>query len=228
MAKRNLKTPITSKEEAKQHPDMERWVMGGNPDAILAQEARGADSFVTSDTLPTDISNRTEAEAYLKTLGFKFLGPVPNDKLFQYVKFPEGWKRKPDSDDPRHITLLDNKDRKRGYIFYKAAFYDRKASMHLDRRFDFHTDYSPGSSKAKYSQAWVEDYSYTVPKKVFVTEKIERTSDKYWDFDMQVEQLAHEWLIDMFPGSDKFSMYWEYKEVFEPCLCGGRHVINGN
>jgi hypothetical protein len=99
-----------------------------SPGAIERQEAQGQKSFVKSDTLPTDMS--PECKAALESFGFKFVGEVPGDPLFQFVEFPPGWKKKP-TDHSMWSELLDPTGKTVASIFYKAAFYDRGSHMHL-------------------------------------------------------------------------------------------------
>ncbi len=107
---------------------MQGWVMGGNPDAILTQEAEGQKEVVAYDVLPTEM--RDNEKVVLEAEGFVFLGPVPGDDLFQYVKFPAGWTKRP-TDHSLYTELLDPCGRVRGIISYKAAFYDRWAKLSL-------------------------------------------------------------------------------------------------
>lgn len=56
--------------------------------AIEAQEHRQQE-LVQSDTLPKDCR-----PSGLAALGITVIGPVPGDDLFQFVKLPEGWKKR--------------------------------------------------------------------------------------------------------------------------------------
>ncbi len=99
------------------------WLMGGNPGGIEAQEARGQQQLVESDVLPTEVrGNKAELEA----AGVVFGDPVPGDPLFCSVQLPAGWQKQP-TDHAMWSDLVDDQGRKRAGIFYKAAFYDRKA-----------------------------------------------------------------------------------------------------
>lgn len=96
------------------------------PGGIERQEAMGQAAFVgTKSSLPIECP-RAELEA----LGFVFGEPI--DDLFVSVTFPAGWSKKA-TDHSMWSDLLDDQGRKRGSIFYKAAFYDRRAFMHLER-----------------------------------------------------------------------------------------------
>ena len=57
----------------------------------------GQRSLVASDTLPRDIQDSYDArrggKAALEASGVVFEGPVPDDRLFQFVRLPEGWHK---------------------------------------------------------------------------------------------------------------------------------------
>src|ERR1700722_16451382 len=104
----------------------------GPSGAIEAQEKRGQAEPVGSDVHPKDNRDR---EHFIK-LGFVFKGDVPGDDLFEYVIFPKGWSKVPDPTHAMHTDIVDPEGRVRGGIFYKAAWYDRKAGCSLKRRYD--------------------------------------------------------------------------------------------
>jgi len=136
------RAPINTKEMASHRLDMVGWLFGGAPDMILEQEAQGQRSLIESDTLPVDISagGDYDPKAILESAGMRFLGGVDGDPLFQYVELPYGWK-KVSTNHPMHSKLIDGDGRERAGIFYKAAFYDRRADMRLVRRFDVYPDH---------------------------------------------------------------------------------------
>lgn len=116
------------------------WVMGGNPQAILLQEAAGQRQLAESDILPTDMGHDGKTRATLEGYGVKFLGVVAGDPMFQNVELPPGWKKIP-TDHSMWSKLIDDQGRERAAIFYKAAFYDRSAHLHLTRRFSVNRDW---------------------------------------------------------------------------------------
>lgn len=134
--KKKLKSPRNTAQETQDKPILGLVTTMG--DGILTQEAQGQQSLVNSDTLPTKI-NQSDKEA-LESFGVKFLGGAEGDDLFQYVELPEGWEKKP-ANHSMWSDLVDDKGRKRADIFYKAAFYDRRAHMSLSRRFHVLFDY---------------------------------------------------------------------------------------
>jgi len=98
-----------------------------NPDKhIEGMEAEGQQQLVDSNVLPTEM--RSEDREKLELLGVQFLEIVPDDYLFTYVTLPEGWKVIP-TEHNMWTTLVDGKGKEIASIFYKAAFYDRKAFL---------------------------------------------------------------------------------------------------
>ena len=106
--------------------DMDNFMVAATPGGIEAQEAMGQAALVgTKDTLPKDCPQKE-----LEALGFVFGGPI--DDLFINVTFPAGWSKKA-TEHSMWSELLDETGKKRGAIFYKAAFYDRRAFIRLER-----------------------------------------------------------------------------------------------
>lgn len=104
---------------------LENFRAAVTPGGIERQEAEGQRIFVASEVLPIDCP-----QSELEALGFKFGEPV--DDLFVAVQFPDGWKKKA-TDHSMWSELIDPEGKVRASIFYKAAFYDRKAHMSLDK-----------------------------------------------------------------------------------------------
>ena len=102
------------------------WLFGGNPGAIESQEKRGQDQVVASSgtTLPVDGSNTPEIAA----LGIKFGDPVEGDPLFRHAELPDGWSVKA-TDHSMWSDVVDANGKAKASIFYKAAFYDRRARI---------------------------------------------------------------------------------------------------
>lgn len=119
-------------------------IEGGSSAAIERQEAQGQKELVNSATLPTTMRGR--AKEVLEQAGVKFLGPVEGDPLFQYVELPAGWKKVP-TDHSMASKLVDERGRVRASIFYKAAFYDRKADVSVVTRYKIANDYESEDTK---------------------------------------------------------------------------------
>ena len=111
--------------------DIFRAFTGDTSGAILHQEKVGLAALVDIPVIPV---RGTEGffEPLFERAGIQ-LGPVcEKDPLFREVTLPEGWTRV--LEDGR-IRFKDEQGRCRVQCHYKAAFYDRKASVFLTPRF---------------------------------------------------------------------------------------------
>lgn len=100
---------------------------GGGPAVtryVEDMEAAGQQQLLHSDRLPT------EAHGDFEALGFTFGEPDPDDPLFRPATLPAGWTRE-GSDHAMGSYLLDERGVRRVSVFYKAAFYDRCANIHV-------------------------------------------------------------------------------------------------
>lgn len=105
--------------------NLDNFIAASTPGGIEAQEKAGQSDLVHSSQLPKDGCDR----AQLETLGFTFGDDV--DDLFVNVKFPPGWKLNP-TDHSMWSELIDENGTVRGSVFYKAAFYDRRAFIRMN------------------------------------------------------------------------------------------------
>ncbi|SHI66127.1 hypothetical protein [Streptomyces sp. 3214.6] len=101
---------------------------GGTDRAIAEQERSGQAQLVNSDRLPSDMNGASDAD--FEAVGITFGEPDPADPLFRPATLPEGWKRQR-SDHDMWSYVADELGRRRVAVFYKAAFYDRRAFMRL-------------------------------------------------------------------------------------------------
>jgi hypothetical protein len=98
-------------------------------DAVLAQEKIGQLELANSSQLP--ISGLLGERVRWEALGVKILDEVPSDDpLFCHVELPAGWRKVP-RDHDYWTDLVDADGTVRAEIFYKAAFYDRRANVRL-------------------------------------------------------------------------------------------------
>lgn len=109
--------------------DFHNMVTAATPGGIEAQEKAGQALLVASTNMPKEMSPSREA---FEKVGFKFGNEV--DELFLSATLPAGWKRAA-TDHSMHSKILDEQGRERVTIFYKAAFYDRRADANLVRRY---------------------------------------------------------------------------------------------
>lgn len=181
--------------------------MGSGGAAIEAQEARGQQSFVNSTTLPTDIKSYDyDAKVILEVAGVKFGDVVEDDPLFQYVELPAGWEKEA-TDHSMWSNLIDEKGRERAKIFYKAAFYDRSASLSLSRRYKYHRDYDRAKSEGV-AVCVVTDCA----EAIHTTEPIPLPGERgkcYEEVIGKVDEIAETWLNEHYPEWKNPGAYWD-------------------
>ena len=113
-----------------------RGPTAGTPEAILASEAAGQQQLVNGTSLPKE--SRPPWEEVVKHVRLIIDDVV--DDIFVSVTLPDGWTKKPTSHN-MWSELYDDKGRLRASMFYKAAFYDRKAHMSWERFIYVSSDY---------------------------------------------------------------------------------------
>jgi hypothetical protein len=152
---------------------------------IESMEAKGQQEVVHSDLLPLDGPNTD----VLEKLGFKIGEKVEDDDLFRHVTLPEGWSRK-GGEHSMQSSILDAKGRERISVFYKAAYYDRKASWSLLPR------YTTTWNNDK-DQAWcVKDADGTI---LFQPDGMERSA---------AMDACYAWVKERFPTTNAID-YWD-------------------
>jgi hypothetical protein len=110
---------------------LENLIVASTPGGIEAQEASEQRRAVAAQRLPKEGTSGASRAAW-ERMGFAFGNDA--DDLFVNVAFPKGWRLQA-TDHSMWNHLLDDKGRQRASMFYKGAFYDRKAHVHLDRRY---------------------------------------------------------------------------------------------
>lgn len=191
--------------------------------AIERQEAEGQRELVQSETLPSECSK--ENQSALEAGGVVFGKHVGGDTLFRYVTLPTGWKKVP-TDHAMWSKLVDEKGRERAAIFYKGAFYDRKAALHALRRFQIREDFqrdADGSIVHNYetTRAYVLDGE----TRIFETDWItiaqpvaglpvheHRAAWNAYEAKMKTagaRALANAWLAARYPNHTDPSAYWD-------------------
>lgn len=191
--------------------DLENALISSTPGGIEAQEARGQQDFVASETLPIIISygNRRDFE----DMGIVFGEDA--DDLFRYVQLPDGWRKEP-TDHSMHSHLLDEKGRKRASIFYKAAFYDRSANLSISRRFSYCSEPVRGYDDPDYRTSKWEAVVTDCEKVVWSSdEKLEPQPDgreaslEWYDAKDELAHLGKAWLEEHYPDWRDPTAYWD-------------------
>lgn len=98
--------------------------------AIEMMEKQGQEQLCASTVLPTEAPDACLQA--LEEAGIKFGDVVEGDALFRFVTLPPKWKLR---STPHNMwsELVDETNSVRVDVFYKAAFYDRRAFMRLRR-----------------------------------------------------------------------------------------------
>lgn len=116
----------TSKRSAARH--LAGGLEMGPSTYIEAMEGLGQVEVVGSDILPVLCQ---DGDAALRDLGIE-LGPADaDDLLFRHVRLPQGWRREGSAHD-MWSYVVDETGAKRVAVFYKAAFYDRRAFCRVE------------------------------------------------------------------------------------------------
>lgn len=103
--------------------DFQNAIVAATPGGIEAQEAAGQRALVsTFRQLPKDMG--ADGLKTAVAMGFKIGKDV--DELFVSVEAPAGWSMDA-TGHSMHNNILDAAGHERGAVFYKAAFYDRRA-----------------------------------------------------------------------------------------------------
>lgn len=198
-------------DESKDDPllQMARTMFGGDT-PIEDQEARGQKSFVNSCDLPTKCHTASDI---LEKIGVRLGEPYPDDPVFCPAILPEGWK-KVATDHSMHSDLVDDRGRRRAGIFYKAAFYDRSASISFIPRFmieENYDDFKGEDYRNTHIQFMVTDRTGESPFKCDPEPNPPR--EEGWEKseairEKQTAQCA-DWLKKSFPNWQDLTAYWD-------------------
>lgn len=101
----------------------------GTVEGILASEKADQDTVVNSDILPRFVGMSQDSKPKLESIGIQVIGV--HDDLFYNVILPDGWYKE-GTDHSMWSSLFDENHKLRASIFYKAAFYDRKAHIQIE------------------------------------------------------------------------------------------------
>lgn len=186
------------------------------PGGIEAQEREEQKRMVKASRLPkafkaydwpADTSFRDKWDVLAEKLGI--VKRADYDDLFVTVDLPTGWEIRA-SDHAMWSYLHDGKGRQRASIFYKGAFYDRRADWSLDRRYYTrmvydtpNNDYAPNVDNITYG-VWDADGNKALFKGEFYSR-----SDKDWAKQDAIEKEALEWLKAHFPDYANPFAYWD-------------------
>jgi hypothetical protein len=182
--------------------DIQNFAVALTPGGIERQEKEGQIEQSFQDTLPIDLRG---TRGDFEKVGFIFGDNV--DDTFVSAQFPDGWRKRP-TDHSMWIDIIDAKGRKRGSIFFKAAFYDRSAHAFLSRRFSVQESYDGPH------RVMVVDACGEVKQEIGDLEKPNWSGDSVAshramrDIDAARDKLC-QWLTDNYPDWEKTNAYWD-------------------
>lgn len=185
--------------------DIENFLTASTPGGIEQQEKQGQQDFVESTNLPRVCNGCTREE--LKKLGIIFGTEV--DDLFISVQLPSGWKKIP-TDHSMWSKLIDEKDRERASIFFKAAFYDRSAHISLERYITYSFSPKNGWDEPNYETSpWVgRVYGggrllHELKEHTFIN------NEDRWDAQDRELKKLKQWLKTNYPNHENPLVYWD-------------------
>jgi hypothetical protein len=164
--------------------DVHNALVAATPGGIEGQEKAGQAMLTLKfNQLPKDGMDRFRE--VLERIGFNIGSDV--DDIFVGVTAPDGWTLRP-SDHSMWSYIHDEQGRKRGAVFYKAAFYDRSSHFSLQPRYTAGGDYRDGGKR------------YSVVKDT-ATDKvlIEYGPTEDWSQSEKEDRITVEWLDAAFP-----------------------------
>lgn len=174
--------------------DIENAIAASTPGGIERQEEEGQKATVESEQIPKEISGATREQ--LTKIGFKFGAEI--DELLVNCELPSGWTRRA-TEHSLYSELTDDKGRVRAEIFYKAAFYDRRADMRMLPR--FRIAYHAESERAGFVRCVVLDGDEVV------FDAGDRKRGNYDHYEI-LESACLEWLRREYPNSKDATAYW--------------------
>lgn len=121
-------SPVNPENTTKRQPleHLAGIMSEGQSGYITGMESAGQAQLVNSDRVPTDLNGLSEED--FTALGFTFGPADPDDPMFRPASLPPGWRRE-GSSHAMWSYITDERGIHRVSIFYKAAFYDRRAHM---------------------------------------------------------------------------------------------------
>lgn len=175
--------------------DLHNAAMAMVPGGIEAQEAAGQAMLMASQQLPHPGRDRELFEA----LGFVFGSPI--DELFVSATLPPGWTKKA-SEHSMNSGIFDEQGRERANVFYKAAFYDRRADMTLYPRYRFRA-YEPVDGSPDMNAVRLLDYDGSVVREFGTCERHD------YKARTKLEDEARRQIAKEFPEWRNPLAYWD-------------------
>lgn len=184
------------------------------PGGIEQQEAAGQTYLITHEVLPRpgtiDSWYRLNAcRSQMEALGFVFGETV--DDLFVQCTLPSGWSKRADEHSSFWSGILDATGAERAALFYKAAFYDRKAYLRFNCRYCQRTWYAPTPNDPEDAEPPAEEHCIVVwdAKHRHAIWQSAPYAQADYDTEDQVTREAVAWLTDHYPDHQIPFAYWD-------------------
>jgi hypothetical protein len=168
------------------------------PGSIERSEKQGQQEVVENTLIPKDIGNGSLAD--LLRLGFTMVNEDA-DELFYEMRLPESWKLVADPEHSMYSYILDSTGAKRASLFYKAAFYDRRADLSFLVRYQVNA-YDSVENEPDHFAVSVYDNKEGKVVKSFGTRP-------HKDYDNPKPQEARDWLAATYPEHRNPFAYWD-------------------
>jgi hypothetical protein len=177
--------------------DLGNFLVAATPGGIEAQEAAGQAALVrAADHLPSEIIPRSVTREMLGQAWGVTFGEEAED-IFVQATLPAGWTIRA-TDHSMHSELIDAAGNVRAGIFYKAAFYDRRAHLSLKRRYRVENDFGD-----------VEYHLTAIDEKAGVMIRDFGTAPRRDLAKLSLlEDTANQWLKSNYPEFDDPLAYW--------------------
>lgn len=185
--------------------DIENFLVAATPGGIEAQEKAGQAALCASAQLPKPTKYHGNTQEQFEKIGIVFGAPV--DDLFVSVTLPAGWKVQP-TNHSMWSDLLDEQGRKRAGIFYKAAFYDRKAHMSLSRRYNVSGYLSCDENGAQTDDDNAKHYLTAITDGDKVIHVIGHRERRNYEAGDAHQREATVWLRENYPEWEEPTAYW--------------------
>lgn len=195
--------------------DIENLKASMTPGGIERQEANEQAAMIEKHRLPIDLKvhgkpySLEERWALLeKHTGIKIIDKY--DELFYNVSLPEGWKVVAAEGHSMWSYLHDPKGRVRAGIFYKGAFYDRRANWSLEHRYYVGDVYdTPNKQYAEGATRTSGVWDAATKTALWQASEFYDPTSRDWGLQDRLRAEADSWIDRTFPEFNDCFAYWD-------------------
>lgn len=184
--------------------DMANFIAASTPGGIERQEAQGQLDMIEACRLPRKIMHGDGLtwELLAQKWGMSF--KPSDDELFHDVVLPAGWKVVA-TNHSMNSQLVDQLGRERASVFYKAAFYDRKADLRLRTRYctQYFSIPEDGGPKSESGYQIIDRGTGAV------IETIGTVKHDDWKAEDDLRAAANKRIAELYPDHQDPFAYWD-------------------